>query len=142
MDRKRIIGYLDERGELHDGVPVLCNKKIQSPYGESWMQINQDFLEEFAARRDIGLEVHRVFMYLNARLDFHNIVRVPQVEIAKALGMTKQSVGRAIKKLLDLGILIPGPIPSAWRLNPYAGWKGKVVHLREAQRQQHLSLIK
>ena len=105
------------------------------------MQINQTFLEEFAARRDVGLEVYRVFMYLNARLDFHNIIRVPQTEIATALGMRPQNVNRAVKKLVELGILIPGPVVSAWRLNPQAGWKGKVIHLREAQRQ-HLELVK
>ena len=105
------------------------------------MQINQHFLEEFAARRDVGLEVYRVFMYLNARLDFHNIIHVPQVEIAKALGMRAPNVSRAVKKLVDLGILIPGPVASAWRLNPQAGWKGKVVDLREAQRQQ-LEIVK
>ena len=75
-------------------------------------------------------------------LDFHNIIRVPQVEIAKALGMHKQSVHKAVKKLVDLGILIPGPVASAWRLNPQAGWKGNwVVDLREAQRQQ-LEIVK
>ena len=55
--------------------------------------------------------------------------------------MHKQSVHKAVKKLVDLGILIPGPVASAWRLNPQAGWKGKVVDLREAQRQ-HLELVK
>jgi DNA-binding MarR family transcriptional regulator len=132
---------VDEHGELHQGIPVFVGPRSHSPYGESWMQINQHFLEEFAARRDVGLEVYRVFMYLNARLDFHNIIRVPQVEIAKALGMHKQSVHKAVKKLVDLGILIPGPVASAWRLNPQAGWKGKVVDLREAQRQQ-LEIVK
>lgn len=135
MKKRSIIGYLDDLGELHSEIPVFCRPRIRSPYGDSWMQINQHFLEEFAARRDVGLEVHRVFMYLNARLDFHNVIHVPQTEIAKALGMHKQSVHKAVKKLVELGILIPGPIPSAWRLNPQAGWKGKVVHLREAQRQ-------
>jgi len=139
--KRKIIGCVDEHGELHQGIPVFCRTKIHSPYGENWMQINQHFLEEFAARRDVGLEVYRVFMYLNARLDFHNIIRVPQVEIAKALGMRAPNVSRAVKKLVDLGILIPGPVASAWRLNPQAGWKGKVVDLREAQRQR-LEIVK
>ncbi|MCB1793945.1 MAG: winged helix-turn-helix transcriptional regulator [Candidatus Competibacteraceae bacterium] len=141
MRKRKIIGCVDEHGELHQGIPVFCRTKIHSPYGENWMQINQHFLEEFAARRDVGLEVYRVFMYLNARLDFHNIIRVPQVEIAKALGMRAPNVSRAVKKLVDLGILIPGPVASAWRLNPQAGWKGKVVDLREAQRQR-LEIVK
>ncbi|MEZ5581141.1 MAG: hypothetical protein R3F40_18080 [Candidatus Competibacteraceae bacterium] len=139
MEKRKIIGCVDEHGELHQGIPVFCRTKIHSPYGENWMQINQHFLEEFAARRDVGLEVYRVFMYLNARLDFHNIIRVPQVEIAKALGM--QSAECYQGQLVDLGILIPGPVASAWRLNPQAGWKGKVVDLREAQRQQ-LEIVK
>ena len=108
------------------------------------MQINQHFLEEFAARRDIGNEVLRVFLYLNARLDFENIIQVQQTEIAERLGMQPPNVHRAIKKLEELGVILRGPKvgrSSSWRLNPNAGWKGKVTNLRQAQRQ-HLELVK
>lgn len=142
MKRTQLVGYLDDQGELHEGVPVLCNKKVQSPYGSAWMQINQDFLRELAARKDVTGEVLRVFLYLNSRLDFENIIRVPQVEIAKALGLQPQNVHRAIKKLVEIGVLIPGPIASSWRLNPHAGWKGKVTHLRQAHRDQTDRILK
>ena len=108
-----------------------------------WMQINQNFLREFAARKDVGGEVLRVFLYLNARLEFENLIQVPH-EIADELGMHKQAVSRAIKQLEALGIIIRGPKvgrSSSWWLNPQAGWKGKVIHLREAQRQQ-LEIVK
>ena len=108
------------------------------------MQVNQQFLEEFASRKDVTGEVLRVFLYLNARLDFENIIQVPQVEIAERLGLQPQNVNRSIKRLEELGIIIRGPKvgrSSSWRLNPQAGWKGKVVHLREAQRQ-HLERVK
>jgi hypothetical protein len=145
MRPTRITGYVDEHGEIHEGVvPVLCGTKISSPYGASWMQMNQDFLLEFSARRDLGLNVHRVFTYLNARLDFENIILVPQIEIAEHLGMPRQSVYRALKKLETIGVIIRGPKvcrSSSWRLNPNAGWKGKITHLRVAQRD-HLRLIK
>ena len=145
MRSKKLVGYIDDRGEIHDNVvAVLVGHKIHSPYGYSWMQINQNFLKEFAARRDLGNEVLRVFLYLNARLDFENVIQVPQVEIAAELGMQRQNVNRAIKQLEELGVIIRGPKvgrSSSWRLNPQAGWKGKVVHLREAQRQ-HLELVK
>lgn len=140
MRHTKIVGYIDHHGQIHDhAVPVLVGHKIQSPYGYQWMQINQNFLREFAARRDLGQEVLRVFLYLNARLDFENVIQVPQVEIAAELGMQRQNVHRAIKTLEGEGILIRGPKvgkSSSWRLNPQAGWKGKVIHLREAQRQQ------
>ena len=108
------------------------------------MQINQHFLEEFAARRDIGNEVLRVFLYLNARLDFENIIQVQQTEIAERLGMQPPNVHRAIKKLEELGVILRGPKvgrSSSWRLNPNAGRKGKVTNLRQAQRH-HLELVK
>jgi biotin operon repressor len=143
MKKRKIIGCVDEHGELHSrsGDSGILSDQDPQPYGESWMQINQHFLEEFAARRDVGLEVYRVFMYLNARLDFHNIIRVPQVEIAKALGMHKQSVHKAVKKLVDLGILIPRTGRQRLAAQPASRLEGQVVDLREAQRQQ-LEIVK
>lgn len=134
MIPRNVIGYVDEYGEIHEGpIPVLVGRKSESPYGDCWMQINQKFLEEFAARRDVTGEVFRVFLYLNARLDFENLFQVPQVEIAQALGMRFQNVNRAMTRLEELGVIIRGPKvgrSSSWRLNPNAGWKGKISHLR------------
>ena len=107
------------------------------------MQVNQEFLQEFSARRDIGAEALRVFLYLNSRLDFENVIQVQQIEIAEHLGMKKPSVHRAIKKLEELGVILRGPKvgrSSSWRLHPNAGWKGNVTHLRQAQ-HQHLKLV-
>lgn len=53
-------------GELLDGVSVWIGRKIVSPYGRQWMQVNQDALAEIAADRDMGTEAFRVFLYLNA----------------------------------------------------------------------------
>ena len=86
--------------------------------------MNQNFLREFAARKDIGLEAYRVFLYLDARLSSRKLIQVPQTEIEEDLHMHKQSVNRAIRKLKELGIIIRGPKVgriSSWRLNPNAG---------------------
>lgn len=110
------------------------------------MQVNQDFLREFSARRDVTGEVLRVFLYLNARLDFENVIQVPQIEIAEELGLQYQNVHRAIKRLEDLGIILRGPKvgrSSSWRLNKNAGWKGKIANLRSAEREHpDLRLVK
>ena len=108
------------------------------------MQVNQDFQTELASQRDLGNQALRVFVYLNGRLDFENVIQVEQIEIAQVLGMQKQNVHQAIRKLEELGIILRGPKvgrSSSWRLNPNAGWKGKVTHLRQAQRH-HLELVK
>ena len=108
------------------------------------MQVNQDFLTELAARRDLGNQALRVFVYLNGRLNFENVIQVEQTEIAQALGMHKQNVNQAIKRLEELGIILRGPKigrSSSWQLNPNAGWKGKITNLRQAQ-HNHLELVK
>jgi biotin operon repressor len=122
-------------GELLTGMPVWFGVKDRSPYGRRWVGMNQNFLEEFAARDDVHGETFRVFIYLNAILDFDNVISIPQNDIAKALKMKRPNVSRAIKKLEELGVIIRGKKVgriSAWRLNPNAGWKGKVKNLRPA----------
>ena len=142
---KRQIGSVDlNTGELLDGINVWFGQKLVSPYGRDWMQVNQNALVEIAADREIGGEALRVFLYLNGRLDFENLIAVPQVEVAAALGMTRQSVNRALKLLVGKGIIVrasqTGRGVTALRLNPHYGWKGKVRNLRQA-RQTRLQLI-
>lgn len=134
-----------DTGELvGGGVPVWFGVKYKSPYEEGWVAMNQHFLREFAARKDVTGEVFRVFLYLDARLNFRNLIQIHQTEIAKELGMRKQHVNRAIKKLESLGIILRDPQAqhtSAWKLNPNAGWKGKVKELRPAI-EQHAQTTK
>jgi hypothetical protein len=140
----RCIGTHDrETGELLEGVAVWIGRKIASPYGRQWMQVNQDALAEIAADRDIGLEAWRVFAYLNARLDFENLIVVPQTEVAAALGMKQPAISRAVKLLADKQIILRGPkigSVSSFRLNPHYGWKGKIQNLTKA-RQKRLQVV-
>ena len=97
--------------------------------------INEDAYEELAADREMTLEAHRVFMYLNGRLDFENFINVPQKQIADTLKMNKQNVSRTVKLLETKGLIIRGPKvvkTSTFRLNPHYGWKGKVRNLKLA----------
>src|SRR5215208_5222578 len=133
--RRQLLTYDTHTGEVLDGVPVWFGVRERSPYGRRWVGMNQDFMFEFAMRKDIGLEVWRVFGYLNGILDFDNMIHVSQTEIAKALDMKQPNVSRSMKKLEDLGIILRGAKIGricAYRLNPNAGWKGKVKDLRPA----------
>jgi hypothetical protein len=143
MPTRRIGNHDQETGELLEGVAVWIGRKIVSPYGRQWMQVNQDALAEIAADRDMGTEAFRVFLYLNARLDFENLIVVPQGEIAAALNMKRQAVGRAVKLLVDKRIILRGPKignVSSFRLNSHYGWKGKVQNLAKA-RQERLRVV-
>ncbi|MDD9849746.1 hypothetical protein BZG30_31430, partial [Escherichia coli] len=79
-------------------------------------------------------QIH-VFMALLADLDYENYIQVAQIDIADALKMQKTNVSRAIKNLIDFGIIIEGPRigrSKTYRLNPQFGWKGTVSNHRKA----------
>ncbi len=66
----------------------------------------------------------RVFLYLSNRLGFEGFVCVPQIELATMLGRRKEHISRAIRRLVEAGVLIAGPKgtrTSEWRLNPDYG---------------------
>jgi hypothetical protein len=133
--RKRL-GMVDlDTGEvLEGGVPVWFGARPRSPYGNRWVAMSQSFLEEFAARKDVRGETLRVFLYLNARLDFENMIHLPMIEVAEALAMRRQNVNRAMRQLETLGVILRDPRTGrvgAYRLNPNAGWKGRVANLRK-----------
>jgi hypothetical protein len=85
----------------------------------------------------------RVFLYLNARLDFENLIVVPQTEVAAALSMKRPAISRAVKLLTDKQIILRGPkigSVGSFKLNPHYGWKGKVQNLTKA-RQKRLRVV-
>ena len=51
----------------------------------------------------------RVLMALLAELDYENYIQVAQMDIADALKMQKTNVSRAVKNLIDFGIILEGP---------------------------------
>jgi hypothetical protein len=133
---RRCLGTVDlDTGELLNGVPVWIGRRPVSPYGSRWMQVNQDALADIAADPDLGLQAWRVFAYLNSRLEFENLIQVPQTEIANALRMKPAAVSRAIRLLSDKKIILRGPKTgrsNSFRLNPHFGWKGTIVELKPA----------
>ena len=71
-----------------------------------------------------------VLFELLSRLDFENWIRVSQQTIGEDLGIKKQNVSVAIKKLIDLEIIERTQDPwdrrrLVYRLNPSLGWRGE-----------------
>lgn len=136
---RKTVDVIDPKtGKVIRGAFVWIGERIPSPWSGKFMVSNQEFLEQLVKRPDIGFELLRVFVFLNARLDFNNLVQLPQTEIARALGMKKQNVHRTMKRLEELGIIIRGPKVGhscSYRLNPQAGWKGKAKDHRTALKE-------
>lgn len=70
-----------------------------------------------------GVDV-RVYVYLSGRLNFKEPLHVPQIEMAVTLGRQQTHISRSLRKLVAVGVLIPGPDgtrASKWMFNPDYG---------------------
>lgn len=94
-----------------------------------------DGLKKLMATPGIGLQEMKVFAELFSRLDYENFIQLAQVDIAEATGMAKPHVSRSMKKLIEVGAIIPGPKvgrSQTYRLSPDIGWRGGKKQLRAA----------
>jgi DNA-binding transcriptional ArsR family regulator len=86
--------------------------------------------------KDLGKESWLVFMMLCASLDLReNKVVVNQAEMGRLVGLTRQNVQRAIKQLLEVGLILEGPKEKQSRtysLNPDVVFRGSAKdHAKE-----------
>ena len=124
---KRQLGQVDlETGELLKGVTVWVKIK-RSPYVNGFFMANQEALLTLAQDKEITGECYRVLFVLLTELDYENYIYIPQKEIGKKLGIRPQNVHRAVKVLLQKGILLSNE--RGYRLNHNYGWKGNVRKL-------------
>lgn len=95
--------------------------------------MNQAALKIIAT--ELNHEQTKVLMMLLADLDYENYIQVAQIDIADSLVMKKSSVSRAVKNLIEFGIILEGPKigrSKTYRLNPQFGWKGTVSNHKKA----------
>ena len=138
MRHRKIASFDQDTGEILRGVIVYCGVK-QNPYSTGWVMNSQEALELLASDKDLTKESLRVLMFLMARLDFENWIQITQKEISEKLGIKKPNISKAVLLLEEKGIILRGPKlgrSSAFRLNPYFGWKGKVKNLEEYRRKE------
>ena len=133
-DTRRKIGYYDrDTGEIIDDCDTLAllPKRIKNGFGKGWMAMGQDAALEIAkCRKELGGEGLAVFLYLVSHLDYNNSLMVPQAQIGEALGMKKQHVSRAMRKMAAMGVIIEGKkigTMKTYRLSADYGWKGKAA---------------
>jgi hypothetical protein len=101
--------------------------------GESFFMGFQEAFAELAKKR-LGSEAKDVFLLILGQVDYNNQVTMPQVEMARQLGMKRQNVSRAVAVLIKEEVLIVEEPQLGrnrrLRLNDRYGWKGKLKNLR------------
>ena len=121
-----------DTGEDLGGFVAVIRPKQKSAF-ERHFTMNQSALLSIA--NELNHDQMRVLMALLAELDYENYIQVAQIEIAEALKMQKSHVSRAVKNLIDLGVILEGPKigrSKTYRLNPQFGWKGTAVNHKRA----------
>jgi predicted transcriptional regulator len=139
MVTKRV-GQVDlTTGEMMEGAALaVIFPKRQNGFKEGWFAMSQGALHEIvnAPLTRNGL---RVLIYLLSKLDFGNLISVSQSDIARALGIERANVNRAMKQLVELEVLIEGPkvgLHKTYRLNASYGWKGRALEHQKAMRDE------
>ncbi|EBF7359599.1 hypothetical protein J5048_004863 [Salmonella enterica] len=121
-----------ETGEDLGGFVAVIRPKQKSSF-ERHFTMNQAALKIIAT--ELNHEQTKVLMMLLADLDYENYIQVAQVDISESLAMKKSAVSRAIRHLLEFGIILEGPKigrSKTYRLNPQFGWKGTVTNHKKA----------
>ncbi len=121
-----------ETGEDLGGFVAVIRPKQESSF-ERHFTMNQAALKIIAT--ELNHEQTKVLMMLLADLDYENYIQVAQIDIAESLGMKKPNVSKAVKNLIEFGIILEGPKigrSKTYRLNPQFGWKGTVSNHKKA----------
>jgi DNA-binding transcriptional ArsR family regulator len=146
MKQKRIKQVDSRTGEEVDGFLVCIPKKRFNGFTEGWLAVAQLGLDTIAERRkELGEEGLAVFMAILARVDFGNDFLLNQSKLGRKLGMHRQSVQKAIKRLIVMGILLEGEKEGQsriYQLNPNIGWKGSAKNHHKALADQRKARMK
>lgn len=108
---------------------ALILRRGRNGFGKRWFAMAQDPIITLAkSRKELGGEGLAVFLFMCGNMDYENHIAISQAEIGSNLGMVKQNVSRALRRLVALGALEEGRKygnMKSYRLSPSFGWKGK-----------------
>jgi len=122
-------------GEILEGAQLaLVYPKRRNGFQTGWVAVAQDPMMELA-RSDMGVEAWRVLAHVMGVLDFENWINVNQSAAARDMGMKQPGYARGLRKLIQVGVILPGPKVgrnATFRMNPHFGWKGSAKGHNEA----------
>ncbi len=129
MDKYDKVQIVNEKtGDKKEGFFVYVAYPKPKITGNRWMMTFQDSLEIIATDKDMTGETLKVMLLLMGNLEFENYIHIKQVELAKKLDMQKTHVSRAMRLLVNKGIIlkVKSGTTTGYKLNPNYGWKGTV----------------
>ncbi|MDD5503571.1 MAG: winged helix-turn-helix domain-containing protein [Candidatus Thermoplasmatota archaeon] len=118
-------------GEKKEGYFVYVAYPKPKITGNRWMMTFQDSLAIIATDDDMTGQTLKVLLLLMSELEFENYITIKQVAVAEKLKMHKPDVSKAMRILVNKGIIlkVKEGTTTGYKLNPHYGWKGKVSNM-------------
>ncbi len=125
--KKRNLATIDlDTGDIIEGVFATSKRKF-NPWTEGFV-MTALYGSKFLARdKEITGVAQRVLRELESLLDYENWIRIGLVDIARSLEIDPSQVSRAVKILVQKGIIIKGNKVGhfyTYRFNPEFCWRG------------------
>jgi hypothetical protein len=147
MKQRRVRQYDAFTGEELDGTLVYSAPKRVNGF-KDWLAMEQKAMFATLAKEGLGLHAHRVWAGLMANVDYENVIRKSQRQIALEIGISPQNFNKAVNQLCEAGLFVrlkDGP-KTEIRLNPEHGWKGSaknhVIALSEVRKTRERPVAK
>lgn len=138
--RSRKLEIIDtSTGEIFPSIMIKRHKWK----GDSFLMIFQDAFAKIAKDRTITPEAKNLFYYLLSCLDFENFISLSQAKIAKELSMQRSHICRAMKLLVEKGLVMEGPKADrshSYKINNQYAWKGNLAKLKVVRREEQKQL--
>jgi biotin operon repressor len=116
---------------------VPKHKKI---LGEPFMLMFQNALVEVSKNRALTGTDRRVLFYMIGVMEYENLVRLTQRQIAEELQSSQQEVSKSIQKLYDEGYLMIDEIYGSayiYKISEDLVWKGKTENREKVTARKH-----
>lgn len=104
------------------------------------VMLSRSAMAGLAIGNRLGTQEWSVLMCLIGHVEYENHIMTPQAEMAQRIGMKRSNFNKAVKSLVDLGVIEKGPKIGrmvSLKLNPDFGWKGSaknhVISLKEKE---------
>ncbi len=104
---------------------------------KNWVMLYQLASEDLAKDKRIGGAEYRVLHFLLSRMGYEGSVQISQRDIGEVIDMKQPSIARAMKVLMEVGVIRSEGKPgqtATHMLNPYYGSRGKASNVVKMQR--------
>lgn len=92
----------------------------------NWGLVFMPRLAELAAQRDLTVAELRIFLRLVAQAPIGECMRFRHADLARSLGLHRNTVGRALDGLIQRGVLVRDPDEAGcWWIDLELFWRGR-----------------